>query len=52
MEVNAKKLDKALHLIPVTISRLQAIERELLAIRQTILTSIEDEPFKEVPNGK
>jgi hypothetical protein len=53
MEVNAKKLDKALHLIPVVINHLQAIELELVALRQTILTSIEDDNITEgVANGK
>jgi hypothetical protein len=47
MQVNAEKIDKALHLIPVVIKHLREIELELMNLRQTILTSIEDDTNKK-----
>jgi hypothetical protein len=51
MQVNAERLDRALHQIPLAIKHLQDIELELMELRQSIIKSIEDEK-KEDKNGR
>lgn len=46
MEVNAEKLDAILHKIPLLIKELQEVEKHIIAVRQELLTAIEDDDEK------